>query len=455
MVDLRRVRELRSGPFGNGPVVYVMSRDQRVGDNWALLFAQQQAIERRTPLVVACPVAADYPGAPPRQTNFIIDGLKEVQVKLASLHIPFFVSQRPIDEFLSTLTDYLDPGGIVSDFNPLKESRRWKSSLADRIEVPFYEVDAHNIIPCWELSDKQEYAAYTIRPKVTKKLNGYLTPIPHPVKHPFVFDQDSFHKAWPKPGDVERKNSSDRASELLKPGESFARKHLQRFLDNALSTYNDLRNNPVENGQSNLSPYLHFGQISTQRVALEAQAFDSDIASQEAFLEELIVRRELADNFCFYNDSYDSFDGFPAWAQRTLHEHRPDPRPYLYDRDTLEIGATHDELWNAAQIEMVVTGKMHGYMRMYWAKKILEWSPSPEEALEHAIYLNNKYELDGHDPNGYNGIAWSIGGVHDRAWSERDVFGKVRYMSYDGCRRKFRVADYINRCVGKDLGLRV
>ena len=162
-------------------------------------------------------------------------------------------------------------------------------------------------------------------------------------------------------------------------------------------------------------------------------------------MEELIVRRELADNFCFYNPQYDSFAGFPTWAQKTLDEHRRDPREYLYTLAQFEQAQTHDDLWNAAQLEMVQTGKMHGYLRMYWAKKILEWTRSPEEALQIAIYLNDRYELDGRDPNGYTGIAWSLGGVHDRAWGERKVFGKIRYMSYNGCKSKFDVTAYIKK----------
>jgi len=165
----------------------------------------------------------------------------------------------------------------------------------------------------------------------------------------------------------------------------------------------------------------------------------------EAFLEELIVRRELSDNYCFYNTHYDMFEGFPPWAQKTLNDHRKDHRPYRYSLSELEEAKTHDDLWNAAQMEMVKRGKMHGYLRMYWAKKILEWTASPEEALHVAIYLNDRYELDGRDTNGYTGIAWSIGGVHDRAWNEREVFGKIRYMSYNGCKSKFNVKSYVER----------
>ena len=166
---------------------------------------------------------------------------------------------------------------------------------------------------------------------------------------------------------------------------------------------------------------------------------------KNAFLEELIVRRELSDNFCYYNPDYDNIGGFPDWARKTHDKHRKDPRAVIYSRDQFEHAQTHDDLWNAAQMEMVKRGKMHGYMRMYWAKKILEWTQSPEIALETAIYLNDRYEIDGRDPNGYTGIAWSIGGVHDRAWSERSVFGKVRYMSYNGCKSKFNIKKYIER----------
>jgi len=203
------------------------------------------------------------------------------------------------------------------------------------------------------------------------------------------------------------------------------------------------RNDPVADGQSNLSPYLHFGQISAQRVALEVENASVDKASRDTFLEELIVRRELADNFCFYTPQYDKFEGFPAWARKTLNAHRKDRRAYSYTLQQFEYAKTHDELWNAAQTEMVKRGKMHGYMRMYWAKKILEWTGSPEKAMETAIYLNDLYGLDGRDPNGYTGIAWSIGGVHDRAWNERPIFGKIRYMSYNGCKSKFDVKRYI------------
>jgi deoxyribodipyrimidine photo-lyase len=229
----------------------------------------------------------------------------------------------------------------------------------------------------------------------------------------------------------------------IKPGTKAGMKILRDFVGNKLSSYAAMRNDPEGDGQSNLSPYLHFGQLSAQRVALEVISKGGSSESKEAFLEELIIRRELSDNFCFYNEHYDSLEGFPAWAKETLNKHRRDRRPYLYSLSEFENANTHDDLWNAAQLQMVKRGKMHGYMRMYWAKKILEWTESPEEALEVTIYLNDRYELDGRDPNGYAGIAWSIGGVHDRAWGERNIFGKIRYMSYLGCKRKFDTDAYV------------
>jgi deoxyribodipyrimidine photo-lyase len=231
----------------------------------------------------------------------------------------------------------------------------------------------------------------------------------------------------------------------IRPGQKAALKALRYFVSKRLEYYDKLRNNPVMAGTSDLSPYLHFGHISAQRVALEVKGAPISGKIKDSFLEELIVRRELADNFCLYNRHYDSFNGFPAWGQKTLNEHMRDKREHLYKYSEFESGRTHDRLWNAAQMQMVHTGKMHGYMRMYWCKKILEWSKSPEEALSTAKKLNDRYELDGRDPNGYTGIAWSIGGLHDRPWIERKVFGKIRFMSYDGCRKKFDIEAYIRK----------
>ena len=226
------------------------------------------------------------------------------------------------------------------------------------------------------------------------------------------------------------------------PGEIAAKNKLDLLRD-SLAGYDEFRNDPTKDALSNLSPYFHFGHISPQRVALGIKNSSLPEQDKNSFLEEMVVRRELSDNFCEYEPNYDYFEGFHDWAKKTLNEHRNDEREYLYPKEQFEHADTHDPLWNAAQNQMMNKGKMHGYMRMYWAKKILEWSPNPEEAMQVAIDLNDKYELDGRDPNGYAGIAWSIGGIHDRAWFERPVYGKIRYMNYNGCKSKFNVKRYI------------
>eukprot|EP00210_Caulerpa_lentillifera_P007623 g7280.t2 len=211
--------------------------------------------------------------------------------------------------------------------------------------------------------------------------------------------------------------------------------------------YASSRNNPtLPEAQSGLSPYLHFGFLAPQRAALEAQKHEHQFKdSVNQFLEELIIRRELSDNFCHYELQYDSFEAAASWAKQTLQQHANDHRPFLYTKEEFENAATHEDLWNACQKELVHGGKLHGYMRMYWAKKILEWSASPEEALAISIYLNDKYSLDGCDPNGYIGCQWSITGIHDHGFKERPILGKIRPMTYNGCKRKFDVKAYIAR----------
>jgi deoxyribodipyrimidine photo-lyase len=294
-------------------------------------------------------------------------------------------------------------------------------------------------------SPKAEYGAYTLRPKLKRLLPAFLEDFPPLARHPVGWEGEIPAIPWERLPASPAIDTAVPEVTWLSPGERQARAALTNFLEQKLPFYGERRNDPTQDGQSDLSPYLHFGHLAAARVALEVEQRRGHDASREVFLEELIVRRELADNFCFYQPLYDTFGGFPAWAQQTLNRHRGDRRENLYSVEALELGRTHDELWNAAQGEMVRRGKMHGYLRMYWAKKILEWTASPEEAQAVAIYLNDRYQLDGRDPNGCAGIAWSIGGVHDRAWFERPVFGKIRYMSYNGCRSKFKVEVYIDQ----------
>jgi deoxyribodipyrimidine photo-lyase len=439
-----RYRLLKQGVSGKGPVIYWMSRDQRTRDNWALLFAREQALQAKTPLQVVFCLVPEFLQANRRHYDFMVQGLREVEKELTGKGIPFHLLPGQAEEVLPRYLRQVSGGCLVADFDPLQIKRLWKSRVAEKIEIPFFEVDAHNIVPCWTASPKQEYGAYTLRPKLQRLLPEFLEDFPSLKKHPHQPPEETGETDWAaalKP----LSQPSGLPPVAIRSGEKAAAGALRRFIESGLASYAQDRNDPLKDGQSSLSPYLHFGQIAAQRVAWEVQHASAPAEAKKSFLEELIVRRELADNFCFYNPRYDRVDGFPDWAKKTLAGHRKDPRDYLYAFGQLEGGETHDDLWNAAQREMVNTGKMHGYLRMYWAKKILEWTVSPEEALETAIALNDRYELDGRDPNGYTGIAWSIGGVHDRPWGERRVFGKIRYMSYHGCKGKFDVKAYITK----------
>ena len=444
-VNDERIRTLKDAARGKGPVVYWMSREQRVKDNWALLYAQELAMERKAPLLVAFALAPQFLGATMRQYDFILKGLACVDDDLARSAIPFYLLDGLPEKTIADFSMMVNASALVSDFDPLRIKREWKAKLIARLHIPFYEVDAHNIVPCWIASSKQEYGAYTLRPKLKRLLPDFLTDYPALERHPYRMKRMDERIDWQKVRTHLKMDRSVGIVDSVEPGEAAAANVLVHFIAKKLNDYNLNRNDPCLDGQSNLSPYLHFGQLAAQRIALEVKKARVDLKSKDAFLEELVVRRELSDNFCFYNEAYDRFEGFPRWAQESLNKHRSEEREYTYTVSQFEEANTHDPLWNAAQREMVRKGKMHGYMRMYWCKKILEWTKSPEEALSSAIYLNDKYELDGRDPNGYAGIAWSIGGVHDRAWFERKIFGKVRYMSYGGCQSKFDVEAYIKQ----------
>jgi len=437
-----------------GPVIYWMSRDQRIKDNWAFIFAQNTAIQLGSSLVIVFCAAPGYKSAPLRHYHFMFEGLKQASSQASSHNIPFFLLSGEPAEQISYFTKKIKAACLVTDFDPVNIKKEWKKALKDKINCSFYEVDAHNIVPCWMASGKQEFAAYTIRPKIKRLLGEFLEEFPELEKMPNEnpdkyrnFEANTINFKNDDWGPILSKSCNDNSVKpvnWIKPGENSAFEMMDRFLSGPISQYNNLRNDPnAEGAVSNLSPYLHFGQISAQRVALEVLKTGLPEEITSAFLEELIIRRELSDNFCFYNDSYDRLESYPQWAKLSLKKHENDMRHYLYSIEELESCKTHDDLWNAAQLEMEIKGKMHGYLRMYWAKKILEWSYSPEQAVENAIYLNDRYELDGRDPNGYTGIAWSIGGLHDRAWGEREIYGKIRYMSYNGAKGKFDIKKYI------------
>ncbi|MGE4296771.1 MAG: deoxyribodipyrimidine photo-lyase [Desulfovibrionaceae bacterium] len=445
-----RLRLCREGPPPQGPVILWMSRDQRVHDNWALLHAQDVALAAHVPLEVVFCLAPAYPGATLRHYHFMLHGLREVREACLAHGIGFTLLPGHPPETLAAHAAARKAGAVVTDFDPLRLKRQWLDQACARLTVPVVEVDAHNIVPCRRASGKQEYAAATFRPKIHRLLPEFLTPFPPLLRHPFpapasaAVDWDAacaFARPDPGVGPVE-----------TRPGMVAGRAALDAFVAERLARYAAQRNDPNAHAQSGLSPYFHFGQLAPQRAALAAHEALERTAGTDAnalaFLEELIVRRELSDNFCLHNPAYDRLEGAADWARATLAAHSGDTRAAVYDTAAFEAGATHEALWNAAQTELVRSGGLHGYMRMYWAKKILEWSATPEEAVATAIRLNDRYALDGRDPNGYVGVLWSVAGVHDRAWAERPVYGKIRYMNERGCRRKFDVPAYVARWRG-------
>jgi deoxyribodipyrimidine photo-lyase len=427
---LRILKEVISNP---GPVIYWMNRDQRVDDNWALLDAQAKAIELKQPLVVVFCLSKKMNTISGSKNNkqflFMKQGLLVVRERLDKLNIPFIVSNDEADIELPKIIKEIKASHLFVDFNPLREVQAMINSVKAKINITMFEVDAHNLIPAFYVTNKQEWGAYTLRPKVHKLLDKYLTEFPAVIKQA-------------KTNLNIKSDDKEILGEEIKVVD-YANLALKEFIDKRLKNY-EQRNDPNADATSRLSAFLHFGQLSAQRIALAAK--QTKLAS-ESFLEELIVRKELADNYVLYNPNYDNFEGLPDWAKKTLNKHLDDPREYVYTLKQFEEGKTHDPIWNAAQLQMVKSGYMHGYVRMYWAKKILEWSKTPQDAIKTAIYLNDKYELDGQDPNGYVGVMWAIGGVHDRPWQERKIFGMVRFMNDKGMKRKFDVDAYIKKWI--------
>ena len=431
-------------------VLYWMQRAQRGIDNPALDLAIEAGNRLKLPVVVFFGLHPRYPRANLRHYSFLVDGLADTRQRV--LDRGAFFLFRPFPEHdLIELCKILQPALVVGDENPLREPEGWRVSAARRLDATFATVDADVVVPTSSLT-KEEYAARTIRPKIHRLLPRFLRPLTNPRAEtswqPLAPRLDALNRPIDR-DELLRTLPLDRSAGVVKGvtgGTTAAIRQLESFIAHRLPQYDTARNLPDLPGTSELSAYLHFGQISPLTIALAVREARVPEPAREAYLEELIVRRELAINFVKFNRNYDRLDGCHGWAIETLRKHATDPRPYLYNLETLEQGLTHDDLWNAAQTEMVASGRMHGYLRMYWAKKILEWSRTPEEAFEVAVQLNDRYQLDGRDPNGYTGIAWAIGGKHDRPWGpERSVFGLIRYMVYSGCARKFSIRAYIDR----------
>lgn len=439
-MDRARIVESTGAPRTTGPVIYWMSRDQRTEDNWALSHAAALARQTGEKLLVAFCMTDRVPGATARHYGFMMRGLAEVGESLLELGVGFrYLEGNPPEEVVK-LAKGIKAGMIVCDYNPLRHSKRWRRQAEELSWVRIETVDAHNIVPVKVASEKREYGAYTIRPKLNAKLLDFLEEAPGLRAGGFRLSEEEAAESR-KAIERIRKRAGGKDTSLPEPGMKAANRILDDFIDVGLEKYG-MANDPNMRAQSGLSPYFHFGQLSPRRAVFAAMTKGGEGADD--FVEQAFIRRELSDNFCHYCEGYDTMEAFPEWARKSLAKHLGDVRDHLYTIEQMEACSTHDMLWNAAQKEMELKGSMPGYLRMYWAKKILEWSEDPETALKAALQLNDRWSLDGRDPNGYAGIAWSIGGLHDRPWGERPIFGMVRYMSYSGAARKFDVERYVS-----------
>jgi deoxyribodipyrimidine photo-lyase len=435
--------ELRKGDF----VLYWMQQSQRAEYNHALEYAIQQANKIDQAVLVVFGLMDGYPEANLRHYTFMLEGLKETQQTLSKRGIKIIVRKgQPADIALSIGRR---ASLIVCDRGYLKHQRQWRKALAHGANCRVVQVESDVVVPVEVVSGKAEYAARTIRPKIHKHLKNYLrefkpTEIAKSSQNMQVSGLDLNNVEA-----VAKKLSIDQrplpVSGFFAGGTSRAKKIFQKFLRLHFEHYVENRNQPQTDAVSHMSKYLHFGQISPLHLALQILKTEKRFKqAREAYLEELVVRRELAMNFVYYTPDYDSYVCLPAWAKKTLAEHEKDRRKYLYSQRQLENCQTHDDYWNAAMREMRLTGFMHNYMRMYWGKKILEWSRTPEQAFKTTLSINNKYFLDGRDANSYAGVAW-IFGVHDRAWLERPIFGKIRYMAASGLERKCDIQAYVEK----------
>ena len=429
----------RDGKF----VLYWMQAAQRTEYNHALEYSIRKANELKRAVLVFFGITEDWPQANQRHYYFMFEGLQKVRRELHTKGIQMVIRRQSPDDGAAELARAA--ALVVVDAGQLRIQRTWRQNAAEQIKSLFYEVETNLIVPVKVASDKENFSAGTFRPRITKQLDYYMVPLKHTKPRLDSlglnfknFDIENIDKAVSK---LKIDHNVGKVTSF-EGGTDQAKRRLRDFLKNKLDKFDQLRNDPCADYVSHMSPYLHFGQISPLYIAIEV--LKTAGKGKDAYLEELIVRRELSHNFVYYNNKYDTFACLPPWAKRTLNFHRTDKREYVYSLKDFEQAKTHDPYWNAAQKEMVLTGKMHGYMRMYWGKKILEWSINPQTAFKIALQLNNKYELDGGDPNAFAGVAWCFG-KHDRAWSEGPVFGKIRYMNAAGLKRKFDSDAYVKK----------
>ena len=437
-------------------VVYWMQRAMRIVDNPALDVAISAGNLLGLPVVVFFSVIPNYPHANFRHYHFLQQGLCDVAADAAERGVGFVLRRHP-DNSLEAFLEETSAALLIGDENPCREPERWRKVLAKRLKLPYWTVDADVVVPS-RVFGRDYFLLHHFRPHLKRELPKYLVPQKkirpdHEWKPPQ--HMANFSLAEDITAGFDKLDRTVLPVETFTGGSHAALKRLRDFVHHDLALYETDRNHPEKKGTSRLSPYLHFGNISPITIALAChRAVEQGRAPESArdrYLNELIGWRELSALFVRYNPNYDNWECADPWAQKSLLEHAGDPRPGRYTLRQLETAETHDELWNAAQNEMVASGWMHNYMRMYWAKKILEWAPDPATAFDWAVILNDKYELDGRDPNGYAGIAWAIVGKHDRPWFDRPVFGTVRTMMAASTAKKFDSEAYIRQNRQRDM----
>lgn len=454
-MNKNRLIHLKDGQVNKNKtyVLYWMQQAQRVHYNHALDHAIQLANLYNLPVVCFFALDDAYPEANERSYAFMLEGLNEVKRLLSKLGITFLLK---IGHPTETIKPYLkETQSLVMDRGYLKHQRAWRKDVYTYLkEDPYISIDMIDsdlIVPIHIASQKDEYGAYTLRPKLKKVFLEYrdfnqLTAVndkkevffqKNDVKNDLLFLMNQLNI-----------DKSVKKSLYYQGGYSEASKLFSTFIFDKSDQY-PKSSDPSKNITSLMSMYLHYGQISSLEllerlfVALEQGHIKGE--SFDQYIEQLLVRRELAFNYVFYKKGYDRFETMTeTWAYQTMKAHEFDHKEYLYDIKDYEKFSTHDLYFNAAMKQMVITGYMHNYMRMYWAKKIIEWSPSFEVAYKNILFLNNKYFIDGRDPNSYTGVAWCFG-KHDRAWTERKIFGKLRYMNDKGLERKFDIKAYVDQ----------
>ena len=452
-VNPQRVSVIGSAAARKGRyVLYWMQQSQRAEANDALEYAVGQANKGELPLLVGFGLMDDYPEANLRHYRFMLEGLAGTSAALARRGIRMAVVRGNPAEVAVRLGQ--EAAMVVCDRGYMAHQRRWRDQVADGAGCAVVQVEADMVVPVEATSDHAEFAARTIRPKIARQLDQFLA---GSTAQKLKRDSMSIKVALEMSvGDIDAALDKLKLDRSVAPSGRFiggtenARRHLRRFIDEKLKLYAEDRSEPAAGINSYMSPYLQFGQISAVEIALAVRESGAPQAAKDSYLEELIVRRELACNFTQYTPNYWTYDALPGWARRSLEKHAGDRRGQVYSRAQLENAETGDPYWNASMREMSSTGYMHNYMRMYWGKCVLGWKAHPREAFADLIYLNNKYFIDGRGPNGFAGVAWCFG-LHDRPWGEREIFGQVRYMNAAGLKRKFDMDAYI-RAVGEMSG---